>query len=132
MRLKTLLVANAGVSLVYGLALLLAPSQLLALYGAHLDPVALMLARLFGAVTLTICLVAWLARNASRTDDTFLALATALAVGDAIGIGVATHAAVTGVVNLWGWTTVVLYAGLTAGYGYFAFVRPAPIAARFT
>ena len=75
MKIRTLLLANACVSLFYGVSLLLMPTQLLALFGAPLDPAGLMLARLLGAVTLSICVVTWLARNAERADPTFLALA---------------------------------------------------------
>lgn len=132
MKLKTLLRVNAGVSLFYGLGLLLVPAPLLALYGAQLEPVALMLARLLGAVTLSISLVAWLARHAERADPTFLALATAIAIGDAIGTVVVVQAVLDGTVNALGWTTVAVCAGFTAGYGHFAFRRPAPIPARFT
>jgi hypothetical protein len=132
MRIRTFLIPNAIVSLFFGLVLLLIPAQVLGFYGSALSPSAVTLARLVGTGTLTIALVAWLAREADRSNPVFVALSTAIAVGHALSTVIAAHAVLTGAVNGYGWTAVAVYAGLTAGWGYFAFMRPAPIAARFT
>jgi hypothetical protein len=79
--------------------------------------------QLGGAAYLAFAMLTWLARNA-EAKETRLNLALALFIQDIIGVAVSIHGQFTGVMNLVGWSTVLVYLFLALSYGYFRFVKP--------
>ncbi len=123
MKLSTLFSIHAVVAGIFGLAFTLAPESLLSFYGGALNPVGVVVGRLFGSALLGIAAIAWFARNI-EAPEARQAIVLALFVSDAVGFIVALLGQLSGVVNALGWTTVAIYLLLALGYGYFQFVRP--------
>ncbi len=123
MPLRTVLVINALIALIFAIGFLAAPAQLLNAYGVVLPAGGILLARLFGAALVQIGLLAWGAR---RLPDaaTLRVIALAYFVGSAVGLVCMVLGQLAGVVNSLGWLSVAIYVFLTAGYGYTQFKKP--------
>ena len=122
MKLNTLMVINAIVALVFGIALVLAPAQLLALYAMTMGAGGILVTQLFGAALIGFGVLTWLARNAGASDARN-AILLALFVSDAVGFVTALRGQLAGVANALGWSTVALYLLLALGFGYFRFMK---------
>ncbi len=123
MTLKALMSIKSVICLVFGVAFVLFPLQLLGLYDIPVaDDVAVM-TRLLGAAFIVIGLWLGLARN---TEDALsqTATATAVAIGDAVGAVTLVYALLNGVGNLFGWVTVAIYGLLAIGFGWFLLAEP--------
>ena len=66
MKLKTLLVIKALVSLAFGIPILIVPGKLLALFGLTLNADGMFMAREYGGALLGIAALCWFARNSGR------------------------------------------------------------------
>ena len=128
MRLNTLLVINAVVAAVFGIAFVLVPTQVMSLYGAEVSAALKYTGQLFGAALMAFAVLSWSARNAADSEAR-RAIVLALFIGDLVGLVVAFLGQLGGVVNALGWSTVVLYLLLTLGFGYFQFFKPVSQAA---
>ena len=122
MKLGTLLVITAVVSIVFGIAFILAPEQLLALYGMKVPAAGLFLGRLFGAALVTVGLIDWLARDFTDAAAQHAVVLPGL-VGTAVGFVVALLGQLGGVSNALGWTTVAIYGLLALGFAWFQFAK---------
>lgn len=122
MKLSTLMVINAVIAVVFGIAFVLIPWQVLSLYGVQANPELNYVGQLFGASLVTFAVLTWSARNADASDAR-KAIVLALLIGDGIGFIVALIAQIGGVMNTLGWSTVALYLFLTLGFGYFQFAK---------
>jgi hypothetical protein len=122
MKLKTLLVINAAISIVFGLTFVLIPWQVVSLYGIEPNPPLNYVGQLFGAALITFAILSWTARNVAESDARS-AIVRAFFIGDGIGFIVSLIAQLTGVVNALGWSTVAIYLLLTIGFGYFRFTK---------
>jgi len=123
MTLRNLLIVNAVIALVFGVASVLAPALLLSTYGITLSPAGILVARLMGAAFLGICVLTWLARDAPDSEAR-RAIVLALFVENAIGFIVALLGQLAGLANPFAWSIVVIYLLLALGYGYFQFLKP--------
>lgn len=123
MKLKIILVINAIVVAVFGIALVLIPAQLLSLYGITVDTPLKYMAQLFGAALIGFAVLTWSARNSSDSGAC-RAIILALFVTAAIGCIVAVLGALAGFMNPLSWSTVAIYLFFAAVFGYFQFVRP--------
>lgn len=124
MKLSTLMVISTVVTAVFGIAFVLIPEQIFALYGAvEPNPSLTYTGQLFGVSLVTLAVLTWFARNA---EDSVArkAIVLALLIGDGIGFIVALIAQLGGVVNAVGWSTVAIYLVLAIGFGYFQFAKP--------
>jgi hypothetical protein len=121
MKVSTLFIIGAIVTLVFGLGFTLIPAQVLSLYGITLDVGGLFIARYLGASFLGIAALAWLVRS-SPASATRKAIVQALFVLSVVGFVVALFDVFTGVGNSLVWSTVVIYLLFALGFGYFAFV----------
>ena len=128
MTFKTMFTLNAVIAGCFGLALIAAPGLTVSLYGVQPAEGIVYIARLFGAVLVTLAVLSWSARE---IRDAFMrrAITGAMLSGDAIGLAAALLGQIAGVVNAFGWLNVIVYLVLTAGYAYFVVVRsPSPVA----
>lgn len=123
MKLNTLLVINAIIAVVFGLAFVLAPTATGTLYGVAPDPVSKYLAQLLGAAFIGVVVVTWMARKAAASDA-LRAIVLAYFISNSIAFIVALIAQLAGVVNALGWFSVAIYLLLALGYAYFQFVKP--------
>jgi len=122
MKIKTLMVINAVITAVYGLAFVIIPERLLLLYGNPVDAPMKYIGQLFGATLIAFAVLSWSARNSSDSEAR-KAIVLALFIGDAIGFIVALIGQFNAVVNALGWSTVAIYLLLSLGFGYFSFKK---------
>ena len=119
MKLSTFLSVKAVISLLFGIASVLAPTALMSLFGATLDPAGELATRLLGAMLIGIGLICWFEKDAKA--ESLKGITLALFIGDAIGFIVVLMAQLSGVMNTLGWTMVALWLLLALGSGYFRY-----------
>lgn len=117
MTFRTLLIIKAIVCLVFGLFLLIAPVVLLNLLGAELNDGGSFTAREYGAALIGTLLLTWFARNVKAADARG-AILIDLFVYDLLGVIVTASVVLSGVLNVLGWSIVVVYLFFTVGSGY--------------
>ena len=120
MKLNSFLMLATIVAAVFGLAFLVAPSQLVALYGVVLTPATEVIGRIAGSTILAFAIVFWGARNENGAE-TLKAVMVAGFVGNGLDCLILLHATVTGLLNGLGWLQVLITGLLAIGFGYFAF-----------
>ena len=120
MKLNSFLMLATIVAAIFGLAFLLAPSQLVAMYGVTLTPATEVIGRIAGSVILGFAIVFWGARNGDGADA-FKAVMLGGFVANTLNCGILLHATATGLLNSLGWLQVVINGVLAIGFGYFAF-----------
>jgi hypothetical protein len=123
MKLNSFLMLAIIVAAVFGLAFLLAPSQLVAMYGVTLTPATEVIGRIAGSVILGFAIVFWGARN-ENAAETFKAVLVAGFIANALDCLILLHATATGLLNGLGWLQVLINGALAIGFGYFAFRKP--------
>ena len=122
MKLSHHLAVKAVLSLIYGITFAVIPATIWSLFGMTLDPADVFLTRLSGGFLIGIGLVCWLDRNAELQARQGIALA--LFLGDIVVTIAVLLAQIDGLVNALGWVNVAVCAYLTAGLGYFRFLKP--------
>jgi hypothetical protein len=120
MKLSNFLMLATIVAGVFGLAFLLAPSQLVAMYGVTLTPATEVIGRIAGSVISGFAIVFWGARNGSGAE-TFKAMMMAGLIANGLDALILLHATVTGLVNGLGWLQVLINGTLAIGFWYFAY-----------
>ena len=124
MKLKTLMIINAIVAIVFGVTFVIVPAQAYSLYDMTANAQLNLMGQLFGAALIGFALLTWMARNATDSDAR-RAIVLALFIADGIGFVVALIGQLSNVVNALGWSTVAIYLLLALGFGYFQFFKPA-------
>jgi hypothetical protein len=122
-RSKFMAVATV-LALVFGLAFLLIPVQLVSLYDITLGPDGQWIARCLGSTFVGIAVATWSGRNSPQGEAL-----RAIMLGDfalsSIGLVAALLYAVYGSANALVWSTAAIYAFVIVGFGYFQFIEPA-------
>lgn len=121
-----LLTFSAVLDFILGIGLILAPVQFLALYNISLDAGGAALARLLGVFFLQMALVVWMARGFSPANTQ--PLATALSVGNAVGVLIALLNQILGGVGPMGWSNLLIFGFFAVAFGMFATSRSRNIA----
>jgi hypothetical protein len=120
MKVAVFLAISAAIAILYGIAFILVPDFVLVNYGMAGNAALDLMARYFGLTLLGMGLITWLVRE--TTDGKALrGLLTGLAVQGAIGLIVSIWGTVNGTMNGMGWSAVLIYAILLAGYLYYLF-----------
>lgn len=130
MKLKHLFIANAVVSVPFGVGCVLAPHLFLSLFGATLGPAGALMMQYGGAWLVGIGLLTWFTRDAAESG-TGRSIALALLVAYAVAFVVSLLGQLAGVLNLLGWMPVAIQLFFVAGLGYSLLARRnvvAPIA----
>ena len=122
MKLRTLMVINTVIAVIFGIAFVLIPWQVIVLYGVQPEPAINYMSQLFGAALIAFAVLTWSARNAGESEAR-KAIILALFIGNTIGFIVALIAQINNIVNALGWSTVVIYLFLALGIAYFNFSR---------
>jgi hypothetical protein len=120
MKLNSFLMLATIVAAIFGLAFLLAPSQLVAMYGVTLTPATEVIGRIAGSVILGFAIVFWAARN-ENAAETFKAVMMAGLIANALDALILLHATATGLLNGLGWLQVLINGALAIGFWYFTF-----------
>jgi len=118
------MVIYAVITVAFGIGFVLAPGQILALYGVEPDAPSRLIGQFFGAVLISLAILAWLARNFSESEAR-RAIVIALLVGETTGLIVALMGQMNGVLNALGWSAVAVYLFFALGLAYFQFAKPA-------
>ena len=124
MKIKTMLLINAVVAAVFGLALLIVPADLLKTYGVTADASLRYMSQLFGLCLVGHVVLCWFAKDAPESEAR-TAIVRALFVTNGLGFIVSLMAQVNHVVNAVGWSTVAVYLVLFLGWAYSAWAKPA-------
>src|SRR3954447_6404228 len=114
------------VAAVFGFAFLIAPSQLVALYGVTLTPQTEVIGRIAGSVILGFAIVFWGTREGNAADALRAAMIAGL-VANALDALILLHATVTGLVNGLGWLQVLINGALAVGFWYFIYGKGSTI-----
>ncbi|HVP60298.1 MAG TPA: hypothetical protein VMT11_07055 [Myxococcaceae bacterium] len=120
MKIGPLFTLNAVIAAAFGIAFIIVPAQLLQAYGVTLTPGTAVVSRLFGAALVGYGVLTWQVR-ASAASDALRAVVLALLVADVLGFLLSLQGVLGGATNALGWSTVVIYGLLGAGFAYFAF-----------
>lgn len=122
MKLSTLMVIKAIIVIIFGIGFVVIPAPILSLYGASLDPVGILMTRLFGAAFILLAVMLWQAKS-DPGSPALKAIVLGVFSGDTIGFVVALLGQLSGLFNALGWLNVVLYFLLALGFGYFSFKK---------
>ena len=120
---KNFLTFASVVAFLFALGFILMPAGLTSFYGVTLNEAGVLIAQLFGAALLGFGVLNWSARSWGEGEAKQAVLTANLAT-DAIGFIFALIGQLGGVpgVNALGWSTVLLYLILAAGFAYLRFV----------
>ena len=125
MKLKHLFIINAIISLAYALGELFIPQTLASLYFVAETPTAevVLSLRYFGVMLLAVGLITAFAAN-TPPSEAKQAIVKALFISDVVGLIVSLIGIFNGTFTALGWSAVVIYVFLGAGFGYFWFIKP--------
>ena len=118
MTLKTFFAIFSVLSVLFGIGFVLAPGQVLANYGVENSPTIALMSRLFGGTLLAMSVILWSARE-FRDEAAVRAVLIALGSSSVVNFVVSIIATLSGTINAFGWTTVLIYLCGAAGSGYF-------------
>jgi len=117
------LIIAAIITALFGIVLLLAPGQLAATYGTTFNPGGTIIARIAGSSLLALAWIVWGARNGPGAEAMQAVLVAGL-IANVLDLLISGYATMNGIVGYGiGWATVVLHILLSAGFGYFAFMK---------
>lgn len=124
MKLSTLLVITAVVTLVYGICFVLVPTTVLSIYGMTQGPGEALMSQFFGTSLILAGLVAWFMRKVTDASAQ-RAVVLAFLITDVVGLIISLMGTLSGVMSSVGWTAVAIYFLLAVGYATFQFKKPA-------
>lgn len=119
MKLKTLILIMALLSLLWGVGFLLLPGPMWSMYGLILDDNGVYVSRELGAVFFMLGLILWFVRN-DPSAQSIRAITLGLFIGNALGFVVTLIGQFSAEVNAMGWVGIVMYLLLALGFGYYA------------
>ena len=100
----------------FGIGFVLAPAQVLIMYGIESTPAVALASRLFGGTLLAVAIILWSARD-FRDPAAVRAVLMASVTSDAVNFVVVLLAVISGTVNAFGWSTVLIFLCGTLGAG---------------
>jgi hypothetical protein len=111
---------SAFIATINGLELIIAPADMLQLYGVELGPGGELMGRLSGAMLLGFALINWFARN-SPPSVTLWAIVLGDCVTDGCSVVITLWVQLSGLVNALGWLSVIVYALFFISFGIHLF-----------
>ena len=120
MKLNNFMLIAAIVAAVFGIAFLIAPSELVALYGVKLTPATEVIGRIAGASILAFAIVFWGARDA-KAAEALKGVMVAGVVANGLDALILLHATWVGLLNSYGWPQAAVNGLLALGFAYFTF-----------
>ena len=101
----------------FGIGFVLAPAQVLINYGIESSPAVELAARLCGGTLLAVAIILWSAKG-FRDQVAVRAVLISSVISDAVNFVVVLLAVISGTVNAFGWSTVLVFLCGTLGAGY--------------
>jgi len=126
MNLRHLFTLNLIIAIFFGISCALFPVWVLQLYGLVPNEAGIWTTRLVGGSILGFATLMWFGRTAA-TQEGRRAIAIALLVQDLVGLLASIEIQLSGAVNAFGWSSILLYGFLSIGYAYFIFANPSRI-----
>ena len=122
MTYKNFMTFASVLAIIFALGFILMPAQLVRFYNVTLNEGGVLIGQLLGAALLGFGVLNWSARSFGEGEAT-QAILTANLAADAVGFIFSLMGQLGGVpgVNALGWSTVVIYLILTAGFAYLRF-----------
>jgi uncharacterized membrane protein len=120
MKLKSLFIANAVVSVPFGMGCVLAPRPFLSLFGATLGPAGAVMMQYAGAWLIGIGLLTWFTREAAESEAGH-GIGRALLVAYLVALVVSVLGQLAGALNALGWMPVLIQLFFVAALGYCLF-----------
>jgi len=117
MNFKTLLTINAVLAVVSGIIFILIPGQILASYGIRLSLMGEVIYQFWGATLIGLGLLTWSVRPLEAPEFK-KRIALYLSAINGLSCLLALRGQTAGA-NALGWSTVVVYMLMAAGFGYF-------------
>jgi ABC-type dipeptide/oligopeptide/nickel transport system permease subunit len=118
MTVKLFLTIAAAISVLFGIAFVLAPETAGAVYGTPNEVHIILSERYFGATLLPLGLIFWFAKDTSDRNILRRVL-IAFAIGCILGAIVSIVGTVAGTVNAMGWSSVLIYLVFLGGCAYY-------------
>ena len=122
MTYKNFMTFASVIAFIFALGFILMPAQLVSFYNVTLNEGGVLIGQLLGAALLGFGVLNWSARSFGEGEATQAILTANLAV-DVVGLIFSLMGQLGGVpgVNALGWSTVLIYLILTAGFAYLRF-----------
>jgi len=123
MTYKNITTVASVVAFIFGLGFIFMPAQLTGFYNVTLNEGGIFIGQLFGAALFGFGVLNWSGRHFTN-EQAQQGLANANFAGDAVGFIFALLGQLSGStgVNALGWSTVLIYLLLAAGFGYLRFI----------
>jgi hypothetical protein len=118
MKLSTLFTLNAIIASAFGIGFILLPATTLTIYGVDPNPSINLMGQFFGVELIAVGLLCWFVKGDSDTA-VIPKIMLALLIADIAGLIVSLMGTLSGIFNALGWSAVLIYLGLVAGYAYF-------------
>jgi hypothetical protein len=122
MTTKLYVTINAVVALLYGLGFLLIPGYLVVLYGEAPEPWVVLNIQFFGLTLAALSVLFWCAKDFHEWAALRGVLLTSV-VADALGAIVNTRAILAGTINMFSWSSTLVYTLLLVGALYCLLLR---------
>jgi hypothetical protein len=123
MNLRNLFAVNFFIALIFGISCGIFPAWVLKLYGLIPTDASIWTSRLVGGSILGFSYLMWYGQRC-QSIDTRRSIAFALLIQDLFGFIASMEIQLMGSVNLFGWSSPLLYGLLSVCYAYFLFIRP--------
>lgn len=122
---KTVITSQSAIWIVTAFFLLLLPEPFLTFFAAPPSPLAVAVARIFGAELTGLALVSWFTRH--EADPRVLPnILFSYVVSNTLGFAVASYATAVGALNTRGWLLAALYLLYALAFIYLRFVQRKP------
>jgi hypothetical protein len=122
MKLNVLFIITAILGLFFGVLMLLIPGAFSEFYGGELTNAGKYNGQLVAAAYLGFATLLFIATKAKETKAR-QAIVMGSLVSFIVGLIISLRWQIIGEVNVWGWTTVGIFALLTLGYAYFLLTK---------
>lgn len=121
MKYRTLLSIYSAIAVVMGLGCVLIPDQLISNYGVELEPMGSVIYQFWGATLIGLGMLTWATRTIEHAGLQ-RAIAFSLLITNGLSVVIAVRGQDAGA-NALGWSTVTLFAFLTAGFAWLVVLR---------
>lgn len=129
MNYRILLIVNALVAVLLGVAFLFMPTRMLNLFGTETFVATLLVSRFFGTAMLALGLLLWFVKDVTQ-ETIQKGMGLALLVGAVAGLVVTVVGtfASNAVIRSNGWIAMLVYVLFGLGYAYLVFLKREPVA----
>jgi len=124
MKLSTLLVITAVVTLIFGILFVLVPTTVLSIYGVTQGRAEALMSQYFGSSLIFAGLVAWLMRKVTEPNAQ-RAVVIGFLITTILGLIISLIGTLSETMSSVGWTAVIIYLLLAIGFASIQFKKPA-------